>query len=160
MPGPRGKPIFDRNKGKANREDTTANEGGSDRFQRKRNWKAPGGSLVAVAERKGGQSSDGDPPDFFEKKLEGPCPNHAYTVKHAYKDFSLIRQFLAGRVKRGGLRKKEPAAAAGEAEAKEDDLLVEDILLSEGISQQPMNWRSKSPSQIARRSRTQSALMA
>ena len=75
--------------------------------------------LIAVAERMGGRSSNGNLPNFFEKKLEGAFLNHAYHVKHAYKDCSLIRRFLAGGSKHGG--PKEPGAAAGEAEAKEDN---------------------------------------
>ena len=75
--------------------------------------------LIAVAERMGGRSSNSNPPNFFEKKLEGPFSIHAYHVKHAYKDRSLIRRFLVGGSKHG--RPKEPGAAAGEAEAKEDN---------------------------------------
>jgi hypothetical protein len=42
------------------------------------------------------------------------------------KSFSIIRRFLVGGSKRGGPRKKEPCAAAREAEAKEDDFLEPD----------------------------------
>ena len=111
--------IIDRNKGKAKRGDTTIGEGGSDCFQKKSNRKVPRGLLVVAAERMGGRSSNGNLPNFFEKKLEGAFSNHAYHVKHAYKDRSLIRRFLAGGSKHGG--PKEPGAAAGEAEAKEDN---------------------------------------
>jgi hypothetical protein len=39
-------------------------------------------------------------PDHFEKLLEGPCPNHAYPIKHQYKDYSLKKHFLSGGSKR------------------------------------------------------------
>ena len=64
--------TFDRNKGKAKWEKSAAGEGGPDHFHRKKNKMGPGASLVAVAERKGGCAPDADPPDFFEKKLQGP----------------------------------------------------------------------------------------
>jgi len=84
--------IFDRNKDKAKWEESTASEGGTSHFHGKKNKKEIGGSLVAAAERKGERASYADPPDFFEKKLEGPWPNHAYPIKHAYIDyFSLDR---------------------------------------------------------------------
>ena len=91
--------IFDRNKGKAKREEHTK-EDAPDRFSKKKNKKGPGGSLITAAKRKGGRAPDSYPPDFFEKKLDGPCPNHAYPVKHAYKDCSLIRRFLSNGSKR------------------------------------------------------------
>ena len=58
----------------------------------RRTQKGPGGSLITTAKRKGGRAPDSYPPDFFEKKLEGLWPNHAYPIKHAYKYyFSLDR---------------------------------------------------------------------
>ena len=43
--------------------------------------------------------SDGRPtqqgqPDHFDKLMESPCTNHAYTVKHIYKDCELLKRFL------------------------------------------------------------------
>ena len=83
--------IFDCNKGKAKSEESTTGEGASDCFNRKKNKKEPRGSLIVVAECKGGRAPDTYPPDFFEIKLEGSCQNHVYPIKHADKDCSLIR---------------------------------------------------------------------
>lgn len=55
---------------------------------------------------------------FFEKKLEGPCPNHAYAIRHALKDCSVMKRFMSNGPTRGEPWKKEPEAPAGEAEAK------------------------------------------
>jgi hypothetical protein len=106
--------IFDHNKGKDKLEDSAAGKGGFDRFHRKKNKKGLRGLLVAAAKRKGGRAPGADPPDFFEKKLEGPCPSHAYPVKHAYKDCSLIKRFLSSGPKRRGPRKKEPEGRGGD----------------------------------------------
>lgn len=49
--------------------------------------------LVAVAEppeKKGEKASI----DYFEKMLDGPCPNHAFPAKHLYKDCSLVKKYL------------------------------------------------------------------
>lgn len=35
-------------------------------------------------------------PNLFEKKLEQPCPNHTFPVKHLYKDCGLKRRFFSG----------------------------------------------------------------
>jgi hypothetical protein len=56
---------------------------------------------VAAAKQKGKKAPVEGTPDHFEKLLEGPCPNHAYLVKHMYKEFSLMEQFLSGGSKRG-----------------------------------------------------------
>ena len=34
-------------------------------------------------------------PKHFENLLEGPCPNHAFPVKHLYKDCTLMKQLLS-----------------------------------------------------------------
>jgi hypothetical protein len=39
--------------------------------------------------------------DPFEKLLEGPFPNHAYPIKHQYKDYALMKWFLSGGSMRG-----------------------------------------------------------
>ena len=33
--------------------------------------------------------------NHFEKLLEGPCPNHAFPIKHLYKDYDLMKRFLS-----------------------------------------------------------------
>ena len=50
---------------------------------------------MAVADRKGGQKPVEGVPNHFEKILEGPCPNHAFPIKHLYKDCSLMKWFLS-----------------------------------------------------------------
>jgi hypothetical protein len=40
--------------------------------------------------------------------LEGPCPNHANPVKHAYKDCGLMKKLLAGGSKKGEQKKPDP----------------------------------------------------
>jgi hypothetical protein len=38
--------------------------------------------------------------------LEGPCLNHGYPIKHAYKNCGLIKKFLVRGSKRGDRKKK------------------------------------------------------
>ena len=52
-------------------------------------------SLVATADRKGGRKFMEGTLNHFKKLLEGPCLNHAFPVKHLYKDCSLMRWFLS-----------------------------------------------------------------
>jgi hypothetical protein len=40
--------------------------------------------------------------------LEGPCSNHAYPIKHAYKDCGLMKKFLAGSSKKGEQKRPDP----------------------------------------------------
>jgi hypothetical protein len=56
---------------------------------------------VAATERKGGRVPIEGTPDHFEKLLEGPCLNHAFPVKHLYKDYALMKRFLSGGSKKG-----------------------------------------------------------
>ena len=74
--------IFDRSDGKA-RQDEGAGEGISNRSAKRKNKKQRReDSLVATANRKGGQKPAEGTLNHFEKLLEGPCPNHAFPVKH------------------------------------------------------------------------------
>ena len=87
--------IFDRLEGKA-RRDEGADEGTSNRSTKRKNKKQRReDSLVAAADRKGGRKPTEGTPNHFEKLLEGPCPNHAFSVKHLLKDCSLMRWFLS-----------------------------------------------------------------
>ena len=93
--------IFDHLDGKA-RQDKDASKGASNRFARKKNkkqWRE--GLLVATADRRGGRKPTEGTPNHFEKLLEGPCLNHAFSVKHLYKDYSLVRRFLSGGSNKG-----------------------------------------------------------
>jgi hypothetical protein len=62
---------------------------------------------MATAERKGKKVPAVCQLDHFEKVLEGPCPNHAYPVKYAYKDCSLMKRFLS-RGSNRGIRRRSP----------------------------------------------------
>jgi hypothetical protein len=61
---------------------------------------------VAIAEHKGKKASAEGALDHFEKMLEGPCPNHTYPIKHAYKDYGLMKKFLSRGSKKGDGKKK------------------------------------------------------
>ena len=50
-------------------------------------------ALVAVADRTGKQPQQGLP-DHFNKLMDRPCTNHAYPIKHLYKDCELLKHFL------------------------------------------------------------------
>ena len=50
-------------------------------------------ALVAAADRAGKQPQQGQP-DHFDKLMESLCTNHAYPVKHLYKDYELLKRFL------------------------------------------------------------------
>jgi hypothetical protein len=50
--------------------------------------------------------------------LEGPFPNHAYPVKHAYKDYGLMKKFLAGGSKKG--EQKKPDLGQDDTEGEDD----------------------------------------
>ena len=56
-----------------------------------------------TADRKGGQKPAEGTPDHFEKLLEGPCPNHAFPVKHLYKEYVLMKRFLSGSSNKGSI---------------------------------------------------------
>ena len=49
--------------------------------------------MVTVADRAGKQPQLGLP-DHFDKLMESPCINHAYPIKHLYKDYELLKHFL------------------------------------------------------------------
>ena len=74
---------------------------------------------MATADRKGGQKPTEGTPNHFEKLLEGPCPNHAFPVKHLLKDCSLMRRFLFEGSNKGE-QGKDPAPTADDAEEKDD----------------------------------------
>ena len=53
--------------------------------------------------------------------MESPCTNHAYPVKHVYKDCELLKRFLrqASKPKEG--KGNEAAAKKGATAGKDDD---------------------------------------
>ena len=50
-------------------------------------------ALVAMAHHTGKQPQQ-DPPGHFHELMESPCTNHAYLVKHLYKDCELLKRLL------------------------------------------------------------------
>ena len=50
-------------------------------------------ALVTAADRTGKQPQQGLP-DHFNKLMDSPCTNHAYSVEHLYKDCELLKCFL------------------------------------------------------------------
>ena len=56
--------------------DEDTGEGTSNRPSKKKNKQRHEGSLVAAADRRGGRK---------------PCPNHAFPIKHLYKDCSHMK---------------------------------------------------------------------
>ena len=56
---------------------------------------------MATADYKGGWKPMEGTPNHFKKMLEGPCPNHAFPVKHPLRDCSLMRKFLSGSSNKG-----------------------------------------------------------
>ena len=65
--------------------------------------------MVAVADRTGKQPQQGLP-DHFHKLMDSPCTNHAYPVKHLYKDYELLKRLL--RQADGPKAEKDEEAAA------------------------------------------------
>ena len=63
---------------------------------------------MATVDRKGGRKPAEGTPYHFEKLLEEPCPNHAFPIKHLYKDCVLMKRFLSGCSNKGDHR-KEPS---------------------------------------------------
>ena len=99
--------IFDRSKGKVKWEDEAV-EGPSNpqRKTTKRNKPRHEDSLVAAAERRSGRPPTEGTPGHFDKLLEGPCPNHEFPVKHAYKDCNLMKRFFVEGSTTGDQRRK------------------------------------------------------
>ena len=60
-------------------------------------------------------------PNHFNKLMDSPCTNHAYPIKHLYKDCELLKRFLrqADRPKQGN--DKEVAAKKGGMTGKDGD---------------------------------------
>ena len=77
-------------------------------------------ALVAAADRAGKQPQQGLP-HHFHKLMESPCTNHAYPVKHLYKDCEFLKCLLrqASGPKEG--KGKEVAAKKGGAAGKDSD---------------------------------------
>ena len=116
--------IFDRSRGKAKR-DEDIDEVPSDRSNKKKSQKGPGGSLVAATERKAGRAPTEGTPDHFDKLLEGPCSNHTFPIKHMYKDCSLMKRFFTG-VPKKWEQKKKPKVGVDDTREKDDGFPLPD----------------------------------
>ena len=109
--------IFDRLDGKA-RRDEGAGEGASNRSTKRKNKKQwHEDSLMAAADRKGGRKPTEGTPNHFKKLLEGPCPNHAFPIKHLLKDYGLLWRFLSGGSNKGE-QGKDPGPTTDDVEEK------------------------------------------
>ena len=76
--------------------------------------------MVATTDRTGKQPQQGLP-DHFNELMESLCTNHAYPVKHLYKDCELLKRLLrqAGGPMEG--KGKEAAAKKGGVAGKDLD---------------------------------------
>ena len=83
--------IFYRLKGKAKQNEDT-DEGASNRPNKKKNKQRCEGSPVATVDHKGGRKPTEGTLDHFDKVLEGSCPNHAFPIKHLYKDCIFMKR--------------------------------------------------------------------
>ncbi|XP_066361161.1 uncharacterized protein [Miscanthus floridulus] len=142
------KAIFDCSNSKARWEEG-ADEGTSNHSAKRKNKnQRREDPLVAAADRKGGRKPMEGTPNHFKKMLEGPCPNHAFPVKHLFKDYGLMRKFLVRSANKGE-REKEPTPAADDTEEKDDDFPTPDgyLMIFEGS----MAYDSKRCQKVARR---------
>jgi hypothetical protein len=99
---------------------------------------------VAATECKGKKASTEGTLDHFRKMLKGPCLNHAYPVKHAYKDCGLMKKFLSGGTKKGeGKRKPDPPK--DDVKEKEDAFLDEIgcLMIFDGLAAYDSKHRQK-----------------
>jgi hypothetical protein len=87
--------------GARQKRDEDVNEGTTNCSNKKKNKQRQGGSLVVDTKQKGGRVPIEGTPDHFEKLLEGLCLNHAFPVKHMYKDYALMKRFLSSGSKKG-----------------------------------------------------------
>ena len=89
--------------------------------------------LVTTADCRGGRKPMEGTPNHFEKLLKGQCPNHAFPIKHLYKDYGLMKRFLS-RGSNKGEHGKDPDPAADNAEEKDGSFLMPDgcLMIFEG----------------------------
>ena len=83
---------------------------------------------MATTDRKGGRKPTKGTPDHFEKLLEEPCQNHAFPIKHLYKDYVLMKRFLSEGSNKGEHR-KEPKPGIDDAKGKDGGFPVLDDCL-------------------------------
>ena len=81
--------------------------------------------LIVAADHKRGRKPTKGTLNHFEKLLKGPCLNHAFLVKHLYKDCGLMKWFLS-RGSNKGEHRKEPKPATDNAKGKDGRFLALD----------------------------------
>ena len=88
--------VFSRgqDKGKSKREDQGKGPSTQRAKKNKKDRHRPTNpALVIAADHAVKQPQQGQP-DHFDKLMESLCTNHAYPVKHLYKDYELLKRFL------------------------------------------------------------------
>ena len=81
-------------RGKAKREDQGECPSTQKGKKNKKDWRRPANpALVTTGDRVGKQPQQGQL-NHFDKLMESPCTNHAYPIKHLYKDCELLKCFL------------------------------------------------------------------
>ena len=84
----------DRDKGKPKRADPDEGPSTQRGKKNKKDWhRSDNTALVVAADRTPRQPQQGLP-NHFNKLMDGPCPNHAYPIKHLYKECELLKCFL------------------------------------------------------------------
>ena len=130
------------------KQDEDADEGASNRPNKKKNKQRREGSLMATANHRGGQTPMEGTPNHSEKLLEGPCPNHDFPIKHLYKDYVLMKRFLS-RGSNKGEHRKEPKPATDDVNEKDGGFSTLDgfLMIFRGLAA----YDSKRHQKLARR---------
>ena len=74
--------------------------------------------MATTADRMRKQPQQGLP-NHFNKLMDSPCTNHAYPIKHLYKDCELLKRFLRNAAKPKDGKGKEDATKKGDAANKD-----------------------------------------
>lgn len=108
-------------KGKSERN-KDAGEGASNHPKKKKSKSQPSNDhLVMATERKGPKREDKKTTNHFEKRWNGPCPNHEFPVTLLLKDCSSMKKFVAQESKKGGSTCPDPASKDAEKGDGDDD---------------------------------------
>ena len=99
---------------------------------------------MATTDHKGGQKPTEGTLEHFEKLLEGPCSNHAFPIKHLYKDCVLMKWFLS-RGSNKGEHTKETKPTANDSKGKHGGFLMLDgcLMIFEGSAAYDSRRRKK-----------------
>ena len=109
-------------KGKGKRSDGGAGEGASGSKPNKKNKsRLSGEPLVAVTGKKGAKRPAKELSNHFEKKWNGPCPNHEFPVRHLMRDCSLMKKFVTQQETEGPSPPECEGATGGGSDAGEEE---------------------------------------